>query len=40
MTGDDALKAGQENRQKCDQQADVPLCLIDIGRDHSTPTHL
>lgn len=40
MTADDAVKAGQENRQKCDQQDDVLLCLIDSGRDQSTPTQL
>lgn len=40
MTADDAVKAGKENRQNCDQQDDVPLCLMDSGRDQSTPTHL
>lgn len=40
MTGDVEVKPGQENRQKCDQQDDILLCLIDSGRDQSTPTHL
>lgn len=39
-TGDDEVKPGQENRQKCDQQAATLPCLTDSGRDQSTPTHL
>lgn len=40
MTGDDEVKPGQENRQKSDQQDDILLCLIDSGREKSTPTRL
>lgn len=39
MTGDDAVMEGQKNRQKCDQQVDILLCLSS-DRDQSPPTHV
>lgn len=40
MEGDGEVEPGQKSRQKCDQEDDVLLCLVDSGRDQSALTRL
>lgn len=35
MTSDDVIKPGQKKRQKCDQQDNILLCLIERGQQGS-----